>query len=200
MHPLGGRAHTIDPELHRMRRGAILDAAYRQFALAGYDRTTTAAICRDAGISSGTFFHYFPTKLAVMVGILAAGTEETREQLRRLDERNRGLPALVEYAEELEAEMADEHYGGFVHAVSGIAQLPEIQAALAEEAELTRGFLRERLAEAAADGELRKDASVESLARWTTWLIDGAAEGAVESAMTAGQLPRALRALLERRP
>jgi AcrR family transcriptional regulator len=193
-------ARTVDPDQHRMRRGAILDAAYRQFALAGYDRTTTAAICRDAGISSGTFFHYFPTKLAVMTGILAAGTEETREQLRLLVERKRGLAALVEYAEQVEAEMADEHYGGFVRAVSGVAQLPGVNAALVEEAELTRGFLRRRLDEAAADGELRGDASVESLARWTAWLFDGAAEGAVGGEVPAGELSTALRALLERRP
>lgn len=191
-------ASRTDSEPHRMRRGAILDAAYRQFALTGYDRTTTAAICRDAGISSGTFFHYFPTKLDVMLGILAGGTEATRERVRRLDETDHGLQALAEYVGQLEEEMADKHYGGFVHAVSGIARMPEVAAELAEEAELTSGFVRRHLTEAAADGQLRGDASVDSLARWTVWLIDGAATGAVDEAAPTGELPRALRLLLQR--
>jgi AcrR family transcriptional regulator len=183
-------ARSVDPELHRQRRAVILDAAYRRIAEDGYDRTTTAAICREAGISSGTFFHYFPAKLDVLVGILVAGTESTRGQLAEIETTHRGLPALVEYVRVLEAEMADEHYGGFVHAVSGTSQLPAVAAALSTETELT---------EASADGDLRGDASVDSLARWTQWLIDGAAESAVDAALPPGELARALLALVHTR-
>jgi AcrR family transcriptional regulator len=192
-------ARSVDPELHRQRRAVILDAAYRRIAEDGYDRTTTAAICREAGISSGTFFHYFPAKLDVLVGILVAGTESTRGQLAEIETTHRGLPALVEYVSVLEAEMADEHYGGFVHAVSGTSQLPAVAAALSTETELTGAFLRDKLAEASADGDLRGDASVDSLARWTQWLIDGAAESAVDAALPPGELTRALLALVHTR-
>jgi AcrR family transcriptional regulator len=192
-------ARTVDPEAHRLRRADILDAAYRKIAQEGYDRTTTAAICREAGISSGTFFHYFPAKLDVLVGILTSGTESTRRQLTEIEEKRRGLPALLDYVRDLEAEMADEHYSGFVHAVSGVSQLPAVAAALSAETELTGGFLRGRLAEASDDGDLRGDASVDSLARWTRWLIDGAAEGAVDAALPPGELARALLALVRPR-
>jgi AcrR family transcriptional regulator len=192
-------ARSVDPEAHRLRRAEILDAAYRKIAQEGYDRTTTAAICREAGISSGTFFHYFPAKLDVLVGILASGTESTRRQFAEIEATRRGLPALLDYVRDLEAEMADEHYGGFVHAVSGVSQLPAIAAALSAEMELTGAFLRDRLAEASADGDLRGDASVGSLARWTQWLIDGAAEGAVDATLPPGELARALLALVRSR-
>jgi AcrR family transcriptional regulator len=36
-----------------------------EFALHGVDGSSTAAICRRAGIGSGTLFHYFPTKIEI---------------------------------------------------------------------------------------------------------------------------------------
>jgi AcrR family transcriptional regulator len=67
---------TVDPAKHAAKRRAILDAAAGCFAREGFEKTSTAAICRAAGISSGSLFHYFPTKRAVFVGIF---TEDTRE-------------------------------------------------------------------------------------------------------------------------
>ena len=71
-------ARTVDPERHLARRLVIIDAALTCFAATGYAGTSTAAICREAGIGSGTFFHYFPTKQSLLLAILALGTEETR--------------------------------------------------------------------------------------------------------------------------
>ena len=70
-------ARTVDPVRHEARRLAIIDAALTCFAADGFDRTTTATICRTAGIGSGTFFHYFPTKLGVLLAIIELGTSDT---------------------------------------------------------------------------------------------------------------------------
>src|SRR5690625_7667153 len=69
----------VDPERHRARRLHITDAGLTVVARHGYAGATTAAICREAGIGSGTFFHYFPTKESLVVAILAEGTAETQE-------------------------------------------------------------------------------------------------------------------------
>lgn len=186
----------MNPTRYQERRDAILDAAHREFAAAGFERTTTASICAAAGISSGTFFHYFPTKKAVLVGILAAGTASTDARIQRIATSSRGLAAIVEYVEDLEDEMADEHFAGFVHAVIGAAHLPEVADALREDAELVARFLRDRLSEAAADGEVRTDVPPDSLARWVGWLIDGSAQGVVDGAGVSGELGEAIRVLL----
>lgn len=60
---------TVDPEKHARRRADILVAAAEEFAANGVDGTSTAAICRRAGIGSGTLFHYFPTKLEIVHGL-----------------------------------------------------------------------------------------------------------------------------------
>jgi len=44
------------------RREMIARAALKLFAEYGYERTTTKEIAREAGISEGTIFKYFPTK------------------------------------------------------------------------------------------------------------------------------------------
>ena len=55
---------------HAPRRRQILDAAARVFAALGYDAATTAAICREAGVGSGTLFHYFPDKHSLFAELL----------------------------------------------------------------------------------------------------------------------------------
>ncbi|MDO5534412.1 MAG: TetR/AcrR family transcriptional regulator [Propionibacteriaceae bacterium] len=54
------------------RETQILRASLRLFLDKGFHGTSTREICRSVGISSGLFFHYFPTKQAVyehLVGI-----------------------------------------------------------------------------------------------------------------------------------
>jgi AcrR family transcriptional regulator len=60
---------TVDPETHRARRTHIIESALVLFASKGFAETTTADICRAAGISTGSLFHYFPSKQAVFYGI-----------------------------------------------------------------------------------------------------------------------------------
>ncbi|WP_410660176.1 TetR/AcrR family transcriptional regulator [Amycolatopsis sp. lyj-112] len=68
---------TVDPAKHEAKRRGILDAATMCFAEKGFEKTTTAEICRAAGISTGTLFHYFPNKRAVFVGIFEQDGDET---------------------------------------------------------------------------------------------------------------------------
>lgn len=58
---------TVDaPKRKRLgaeqRREMIARAALKLFAEQGYERTTTKEIAREAGISEGTIFKYYPTK------------------------------------------------------------------------------------------------------------------------------------------
>ncbi|MGW4126661.1 TetR/AcrR family transcriptional regulator [Amycolatopsis japonica] len=68
---------TVDPAKHEAKRRAILDAAAWRFSEKGFEKTTTAEICRAAGISTGSLFHYFPNKRAVFVGIFEQDADET---------------------------------------------------------------------------------------------------------------------------
>ncbi len=47
-------------------RAALLDAAWALFQIQGYDAVPVDAIVRRAGLSKGTFFHYFETKIDLL--------------------------------------------------------------------------------------------------------------------------------------
>ncbi|MFK0243146.1 TetR/AcrR family transcriptional regulator [Amycolatopsis azurea] len=77
---------TVDPAKHEAKRRAILDAAAWCFSEKGFEKTTTAEICRTAGISTGSLFHYFPNKRAVFVGIFEQDGDETAALIAAADE------------------------------------------------------------------------------------------------------------------
>jgi AcrR family transcriptional regulator len=51
-------------------RQHILEAAHRLFSQHGYDATSVAEICAEAGMSKGAFYHHFPAKQAVFLALL----------------------------------------------------------------------------------------------------------------------------------
>lgn len=58
------------------RRRAITTAALELFVSKGYRATTTREICRDAGISMGTLYHYFRDKEELFFRTVARFIEE----------------------------------------------------------------------------------------------------------------------------
>ena len=91
----------LKPDTQHARREHILDAAERSFAHAGFHRTTMHDICRDAGVSLGALYVYFPSKEDLIEGI----TQRDRSKLA-------GQLAQVAHAPDLMAALAQlaEHY------------------------------------------------------------------------------------------
>lgn len=93
-------ARTVNPAAHARRRAAIVDAAAIEFARNGIDATTTAAICRRAGIGSGTLFHYFATKPAIVYAVFADDAPrvaELRDRVLAMSDPEDGLAAAIDY-------------------------------------------------------------------------------------------------------
>ncbi|GHG23207.1 MULTISPECIES: TetR/AcrR family transcriptional regulator [Amycolatopsis] len=97
---------TVDPAKHAAKRRAIVDAAAGCFAEKGFERTTTADICRAAGISSGSLFHYFPSKRAVFTAIFTDDAAETAERLEAAAKADDPLAALLDVVAELAGQIA----------------------------------------------------------------------------------------------
>ena len=131
----GGRRMQRGPDRRpreaRRPRLQIIDAGLTCFAAHGYDGATTALICREAGIGSGTFFHYFPTKADLLVATLELGTGETEEWFAARRGRPDAVEVLREYVAHAAAESADPRVPGFVRAVGAVMTEPRIAAALA---------------------------------------------------------------------
>lgn len=133
-------------------RDRLLAAGYEAIAERGYAGATTAEVCRRAGLSSGTFFHYFPTKEDLLLGILTATDTAPRERL--------SIDDLVAAAIE---EASDPHLPAFVREVSTLSALPRVRDALAEQTTAHRARLAEAIADAQAAGSLRADLPASTL-------------------------------------
>jgi AcrR family transcriptional regulator len=59
-HSKGGRGYMT--ETTNDKRAAIVKTAIRLFTIRGFYGTPTALIAKEAGVSNGTLFRYFPTK------------------------------------------------------------------------------------------------------------------------------------------
>lgn len=63
-------ARTVNQEEYAAKRNQILDAALRLVYTKGYERMAIQDILSDLGMSSGAFYHYFPTKPAVLEALI----------------------------------------------------------------------------------------------------------------------------------
>lgn len=73
-------------DTHRGERGeAILHAAERCFTRYGFHRTTMQLVAREAGMSPGNIYRYFPSKNAIVEGLVERDRDEARRRFARID-------------------------------------------------------------------------------------------------------------------
>ena len=84
--PKRENSERTDPASPTANREKILATALRLFAAQGVGGTPTARISREAGVSTGTLFHYFPEKNRLVVQLYLGIKQEIGEALRSDDD------------------------------------------------------------------------------------------------------------------
>ncbi len=166
-------ARTVDPERHAARRMQIIDAALTRFSEDGYEGATTASICREAGIGSGTFFHYFPTKIALLLALLELGTADTRAWFGEQGGRADAAQVIDDWVAHNIEMFSDRRLAGFVRAVSAVMTESVVAEALSLDESGQREGLRPWLELAQKAGQVRGDLAADRLSNWVFLLIDG---------------------------
>jgi AcrR family transcriptional regulator len=165
---------TVDPEKHRQRRQQIIEAAAGLFATKGLAKTTTAEICRAAGMSSGNLFHYFPSKQAIFYGMFELDRDGWDAEFAAAGTDPDPWAALMRVVDRLAAEAAHPLMAGLLVEILAQAHRdPQVAALVAEtDRRLFRGVaaLVERLQkEGLADPGLPP----ETAARWVVVITEG---------------------------
>lgn len=80
-----GKTPASDPGRSSGNREKILATALRLFTLQGVDATPTAQISREAKVSTGTLFHYFPDKNSLIDQVYLSIKKELAEVIRSND-------------------------------------------------------------------------------------------------------------------
>lgn len=73
-------------------RARILNAAFQLFHEQGYHATGIATILREAGVHPGSVYHFFPSKDALLVGVLEHALELLRPRVMDPAEQRTGDP------------------------------------------------------------------------------------------------------------
>jgi TetR/AcrR family transcriptional repressor of nem operon len=105
-----GRRGLVPPGLgSRDTRGRILRCAFQLFHEQGYHATGIATILREAKVNAGSLYHFFPSKDALLVGVLEYALTILRPAVmdpaerRSRDPLERVFELLAQYREGLQA-------------------------------------------------------------------------------------------------
>ncbi len=89
-------AASGDSPVAQERRAQILDAAWRTFSRRGFHQATMQDICREADLSPGSVYRYFPGKDDLIVALVARDTAESIAVIETLYDHDDPLSGLLE--------------------------------------------------------------------------------------------------------
>lgn len=188
----------VDPARYRAKRRSIMDAAAPLFAIHGLDGTSTAAIRRAAGVSSGALFHYFPSKRAVFVALLTDEEGGNADRIAAARTHDDPWQALLELVEYLAAPAASPVAAGLV--MEGLRQVqrdPELAEVLESDSDTELEALTHLVTRATLEGRAEPILDPGATAGWIQTLIGALfLRAATESEFDAAAHIRDLRSLL----
>ncbi|MEV5125126.1 TetR/AcrR family transcriptional regulator [Streptomyces decoyicus] len=196
---------TVDPAKHRARRRHIVNAATELFAAQGFERTTTAEICKAAGMSAGNLFHYFRSKRAIFHAVFADdepedGVATKSERLAAARAADDPWTALLDTVDLLAGPAAEPLVPALVmEAMIQAHRDPELEALLSRDNDEERSTVTTLLRKASASGRIDPTLDPDDTAAWVMALIAALYTSAATdpSFSPAGQLPT-LRLILHR--
>ncbi|KOV82099.1 hypothetical protein ADL03_26405 [Nocardia sp. NRRL S-836] len=181
-----------------MKKRHITDTAAGLFAEKGFDRTTVADICRAAGISTGSLFHYFPTKRAIFQEVFEQDGQDNAEvfaKARALDPWA-GVWLIVEH---LAAPALDRAVAGLVvEVVAQASRDPELSALISRNELAVREELTALLQRAHDGGGITLPVDARTAASWVQGLTDVLFTRIVDPDFDATEQVTTLRLILSR--
>lgn len=170
-------ARTVDPKRHAEKRQHILHHAAVLFATYGYDPTSTAQICKAAGISPGNLYHYFSSKKAIFIAIVSDedpdDNESTQSALARCLADADPLDGVVTFVQHLASAAAASPIVPqlVIEAMLLARHDQEIADLLAQDSNVEQHGLQQLLARARSAGAIDAAIDPADAAAWLQALI-----------------------------
>ncbi|MEU0883534.1 TetR/AcrR family transcriptional regulator [Lentzea sp. NPDC005914] len=189
---------TVDPVKHAAKKRHITDTAAGLFAEKGFDRTTVADICKAADISTGSLFHYFPTKRAIFLEIFEQDGRDNAEvfaRARTLDP----WEAVLMVVDHLCVPALDRTIAGLVlEVVAQASRDRELWDLVARNEVVVRDELAQLLSNAHDAGRIALPVDARTAATWVQGLVDGLFGRLVDPDFDAPEQVSTLRLILSR--
>jgi TetR/AcrR family transcriptional regulator, repressor for uid operon len=166
---------TIDPARQLAKRQHILEAAVTCFAKRGFHATSTSQICKQADMSPGNLFHYFPTKDAIIQAIAEEDRRETAAALAAIAEAPDVVSAILALAQqELHAATDPVYRAISIEVAAEATRNPAVAAMFAINDKSARAALVALLQRGVALGQIDPDLELDHAASWLIALMEGA--------------------------
>jgi len=170
------RINDVFRELEPAKRQIILNAAMDEFAQHGYEKASTNAIVREAGISKGMLFYYFNSKEQLFQDLVTHAYSSLRDTLLRpLDDMPSDfIERLRQLADrKLRTYMEHPHIIRFLGAVFLERDSGHLPPPLLEELNATYTLFRTKLYTEIDTSLFREDVPPEHSIQLIRWCLEG---------------------------
>ena len=149
------------------RRRQLLERGAELFATHSFAELSMARIAREAGISKGLLYHYFPSKQDFFVATLQQGAQEIAERTQP----DPDLPPMEALAGSLDAFLGwiEENELAYRKLMESVGSVPEVQALLDQ----IRNSTSSRILEGLGAGDPAPPKLRTATRAWL-WFMDGA--------------------------
>jgi TetR/AcrR family transcriptional regulator, repressor for uid operon len=169
---------TVEPLRKSVARSeAILDAAQEVFIHKGFALATMQDIASACGMSAGNLYRYFPSKAAVIAGLVERDRNDVAEKFARLAHAPDQVEGFEAVAREYFKQEAARKAPLTLEIWAAASRMPEIRAICSSMESAVCGHLAEFLSRADAEGKLAPDADRDVICH----LILGMAEGIIRN-------------------
>ncbi|CDL79437.1 TetR/AcrR family transcriptional regulator [Xenorhabdus cabanillasii] len=162
-------------EKQRAKRKHIIAAAISCFIEKGFHATSTAEICKAAGMSPGNLFHYYPTKSAIIEAIAEEDSHDYDEILAACHDENSVVATIEKLLAKLIQLYNEPGYARLsIEIIAEASRNPAINKIFIENEKKVRERLTLLLNKGIANGEIDKKLNAEQTASWLMIAVDGA--------------------------
>jgi AcrR family transcriptional regulator len=160
-------------QLQSDRRTEILDAAQRCFSRSGFHQASMQEICAEAGMSPGSLYRYFPSKVAIIAGISERDRADAIESFKAVDEAPDFFTGLAGLARHHLVERSAEEVGLCAEIMAESRRNPDVARVYQDMEQDIKGRIAALLQRAVDRGEVRPDLDVQNAATVLMVLGDG---------------------------
>ncbi|HFU0688915.1 TPA: TetR/AcrR family transcriptional regulator [Morganella morganii] len=161
-------------EKQQRKRRQILDAAMHCFIEKGFHSTSTAEICKAAGMSPGNLFHYYPTKYAIIEAIAELDEDDHKAIMSIGDEQGHAVNIIEKMITALIMLYSEPGYTRLsLEIITEASRNPELNTAfVVNEQRLHKKFC-DVLRRGMAAGEIDPQLDPAQTASWLLVMADG---------------------------
>ncbi|PHM38002.1 MtrR protein [Xenorhabdus mauleonii] len=161
-------------EKQKAKRKHILDAAISCFIEKGFHATSTAEICKAAGMSPGNLFHYYPTKNAIIEAIAEEDYQDYEKILSDCHDESSFITTIEKIMAELLRLSDQPGYARLgIELIAEASRNPNVYKIFIENDKKIRKRLTALIRQGIEAGEINRQLNAEQAASWIMTTIDG---------------------------